>query len=97
VLHYNKLDRRIEDGDIVVLDVGGQYSGYAADVTRTLPASGKFTPRQREIYDIVLGAQNAALAALKPGMSIAGEGPNSLQRIATEPTHDIHGLSHHLG
>ena len=111
VLHYNKLDRRIEDGDIVVLDVGGQYSGYAADVTRTLPASGKFTPRQREIYDIVLGAQNAALAALKPGMTIAGEGPNSLQRIATEyiNTHGqdkqgrplgryyIHGLSHHLG
>jgi len=111
VLHYNKLDRRIEDGDIVVLDVAGQYSGYAADITRTLPANGKFTPRQREIYEIVLGAQNAALAALKPGMTITGQGQNSLQRIATEYINShgkdkeghplgryyIHGLSHHIG
>jgi Xaa-Pro aminopeptidase len=111
VLHYNKLDRRIEDGDIIVLDVAGQYSGYAADITRTLPANGKFTPRQREIYEIVLGAQNAALAALKPGMTIGGQGANSLQRIATEYINShgkdkegrtlgryyIHGLSHHIG
>ena len=48
-LHYDKLSRKIEDGDIVVLDVAAQYSGYAADITRTLPANGKFTPRQREI------------------------------------------------
>jgi Xaa-Pro aminopeptidase len=111
VLHYNKLDRKMDDGEIVVLDVAGQYSGYAADITRTLPANGKFTPRQREIYEIVLGAQNAALAALKPGMTITGQGPNSLQRIATEYINShgkdkegrtlgryyIHGLSHHIG
>ena len=66
-LHYDKLSRKIQDGDIVVLDVGAQYSGYAADITRTLPANGKFTPRQREVYEIVLGAQNAALAAMHPG------------------------------
>src|SRR6202011_1433581 len=72
-LHYDKLSRRIEDGDIVVLDVGAQYSGYSADITRTLPANGKYTPRQREIYDIVLGAQNAALAALKPGMDFRSQ------------------------
>jgi Xaa-Pro aminopeptidase len=111
VLHYNKLDREIDGGDIVVLDVAGQYSGYAADITRTLPADGKFTPRQREIYEIVLGAQNAALAALKPGMTIGGQGPASLQKIATDYINShgkdkegrplgryyIHGLSHHLG
>ena len=111
VLHYNKLDRKIEDGDIVVLDVGGQYSGYAADITRTLPANGKFTARQREIYEIVLGAQNAALAALKPGMSNVGMGANSLQRIAMEYINShgkdkegrslgryyLHGLSHPIG
>ena len=67
-LHYDKLSRKIQDGDIVVMDVGAQYSGYAADITRTIPANGKFTPRQREIYEIVLGAQNAALAAMKPGV-----------------------------
>jgi len=69
-LHYDRLSRKIEDGDIVVLDVGAQYAGYSADITRTLPANGKFTARQLEIYNIVLGAQNAALAALKPGMEL---------------------------
>jgi Xaa-Pro aminopeptidase len=111
VLHYNKLDRRIEDGDIVLLDVGGQYSGYASDITRTIPANGKFTPRQREIYEIVLGAQNAAMAALKPGMTLGGKDETSLQKIAMEyiDSHGkdkegrslgryyIHGLSHHVG
>src|SRR5579864_4156256 len=82
VLHYNKLDRRIEDGDIVLLDVAGQYSGYASDITRTIPASGKFSPRQREIYEIVLGAQNAAMEALKPGMTLGGKDATSLQKIA---------------
>jgi Xaa-Pro aminopeptidase len=84
VLHYNKLDRQIDGGEVVLLDVAGQYSGYAADITRTLPADGKFTSRQREIYEIVLGAQNAALAALKPGMTLGGQGPTSLQKIATD-------------
>src|ERR1700733_10049804 len=72
VLHYDKLSRKIEDGDIVVLDVGAQYSGYSADITRTVPANGKFTARQREIYEIVLGAQNAAIAAVKPGATLYG-------------------------
>ena len=111
VLHYNKLDRKIDGGDVVLLDVAGQYSGYAADITRTLPADGKFSPRQREIYDIVLGAQNAALAALKPGMTLGGQGPTSLQKIAMDYLNShgkdkegrslgryyIHGLSHHMG
>ena len=90
VLHYNKLTRRIEDGDIVLMDVGGQYSGYASDITRTLPANGKFTPRQREIYEIVLGAQNAAMEAVKPGMTLGGQGPTSLQKIAMDYI-DSHG------
>jgi Xaa-Pro aminopeptidase len=110
-LHYDKLSRKIEDGDIVVLDVGAQYSGYSADITRTLPANGKFTPRQREIYEIVLGAQNAAIAAAKPGSQLCRAGKNSLFKIAYDyiNTHGkdkqgrplgqyfIHGLSHHIG
>src|SRR5262249_4555995 len=80
-LHYCSVGREIQDGDIVVLDVGAQYAGYAADITRTLPANGKFTPRQREIYEIVLGAENAALAALKPGEDMCGKGKQSLFRI----------------
>src|SRR5437016_11820007 len=110
-LHYDKLSRKIEDGDIVVLDVGAQYSGYSADITRTIPANGKFTPRQREIYEIVLGAQNAALAALKPGMDFCNINGKSVQKIAYAyiDTHGkdlhgkslgpyfIHGLGHHIG
>jgi Xaa-Pro aminopeptidase len=110
-LHYDKLSRKIEDGDIVVMDVAAQYSGYAADITRTIPANGKFTPRQREIYDIVLGAQNAALAALKPGMSLGRGGSGSLYQIAYDYINshgkDLegrslgryfpHGLGHHIG
>ncbi|HXQ25071.1 MAG TPA: aminopeptidase P family protein [Candidatus Acidoferrales bacterium] len=110
VLHYSALDGEIKDGDVVVIDVGGEYGGYAADITRTLPASGKFTPRQREIYDIVLGAQNAALAAVKPGALLYGP-KGSLQQIVTDyinahgkdkegrplGRYYPHGVSHHLG
>jgi Xaa-Pro aminopeptidase len=106
VLHYDALNNEIKDGDVVVLDVAGEYGGYAADITRTLPANGKFTPRQREIYDIVLGAQNAALAATKPGVR-----PAELDQIARNyiSSHGkdlhgnslgqyfIHGLGHGLG
>src|SRR5437660_5368139 len=81
-LHYDKLDRKIADGDIVVLDVGAQFSGYSADITRTLPANGKFSARQREIYDIVLGAQNAAIAAIKPGANFFRDDKQSLFTIA---------------
>ena len=111
VLHYSGLRAQIKDGDVVVLDVAGQYSGYSADITRTLPASGRFTPRQREIYEIVLGAQNAALAAVKPGMSLTRTGHNSLYKIAYDYINShgkdkdgrplgryfIHGLGHHIG
>jgi len=111
VLHYDKLSRKVVDGDIVVLDVGAQYSGYAADITRTLPANGKFTPRQREIYEIVLGAQEAALKALKPGMDMCRKGNKSVYKIAYDyiDTHGkdqhgkslgqyfIHGLGHNIG
>ena len=110
VLHYSGLNDEIKDGDVVVIDVGGEYGGYAADITRTLPANGKFTARQREIYNIVLGAQNAALAAVKPGAKLYG-GSDSLQQIVTAyfgahgqdkegrslSRYYIHGISHHLG
>jgi Xaa-Pro aminopeptidase len=67
VLHYDKNSRRMEAGDVVVVDIGAEYSGYSADVTRTYPVSGKFSPRQREIYQIVLDAQKAAIAEVRPG------------------------------
>jgi Xaa-Pro aminopeptidase len=109
VLHYDALKNEIKDGDVVVIDVAGEYGGYAADITRTLPANGKFTARQREIYEIVLGAQNAALAAIKPGAMLMG--PKSVHQAAYDYInthgHDLHGntlgsyffhgVGHHLG
>jgi Xaa-Pro aminopeptidase len=70
VLHYDKSRRRMEEGDLVVMDIGAEYSYYSADVTRTIPVSGRFTKRQREIYELVVGAQEAALAAVKPGNTL---------------------------
>jgi len=110
-LHYDKLSRKIEDGDIVVLDVGAQYSGYSADITRTLPANGKFSARQREIYDIVLGAQNAAMATLKPGVDLCKKGGHSAYKVSYDYINShgkdlhgkslgqyyIHGLGHDIG
>jgi Xaa-Pro aminopeptidase len=66
-----------------VMDAAAECDGYAADITRTVPASGAFSVRQREIYKIVLGAQQAVIAAVKPGMQLAvKDGPASLYRIA---------------
>ncbi len=110
-LHYDKLSRKIQDGDIVVMDVAAQYSGYAADITRTIPANGKFTPRQREIYDIVLAAQEAAIHALRPGMDMCRKGDKSVYKIAYDYINShgkdqngkplgqyfIHGLGHPIG
>src|SRR5580704_2829465 len=109
VVHYMANRRRMDAGEVVVMDVGAECSDYASDVTRTVPANGKFSARQREIYEIVLGAQKAAIAAVKPGVRMRGD--VSLQQIAFDyiNTHGkdlhgeplgkyfTHGLSHHVG
>ncbi|MEX1138541.1 MAG: aminopeptidase P N-terminal domain-containing protein [Bacteroidota bacterium] len=69
VLHYNGVRRRINGGDLILADCGAEYHGYATDVTRTWPANGKFSAPQREIYEIVLRAQKAAMAMMRPGVS----------------------------
>jgi Xaa-Pro aminopeptidase len=110
ILHYMANRRRVDSGEVVLMDVGAECSGYATDVTRTVPTNGKFSRRQREIYDIVLGAQKAAIAAIKPGVRMRGE-PKSLYEIAMQyiNTHGkdlhgdplgkyfTHGLGHHVG
>jgi Xaa-Pro aminopeptidase len=65
--HYETNNRRMNAGDVVVMDVGAAYQGYAADVTRTIPVSGKFTPEQRAVYQLVRDAQAAAEKVAKPG------------------------------
>jgi Xaa-Pro aminopeptidase len=66
-LHYRDADRFMQAGELLLMDVGASYRGYAADVTRTFPVGGTFSPRQREIYEIVLGAQIAAEQLARPG------------------------------
>ena len=99
ILHYDQNTRRMEGGDVVVVDVGAEYSGYSADVTRTYPVSGKFTARQREIYQIVLDAQKAALAKVKPGATIRGIHEAAVSHIRSKgyEKYFIHGTSHHIG
>ena len=67
VLHYTENNARMEDGDLVLIDAGCEYQGYAADITRTFPVNGKFSEPQRALYDLVLKSQLAAIAAVKPG------------------------------
>ncbi len=93
ILHYSANQRRMDRGEVVVMDAAAQCADYASDITRTVPVGGKFTPRQREIYQIVLGAQKAAIAALKPGVRMAGPG-DSLTKIVRDYM-DAHGRDQH--
>jgi Xaa-Pro aminopeptidase len=67
VLHYRESGRKMEAGDLLLVDAAGSYQGYTGDITRTYPINGTFTPAQREIYEIVLAAQEAGIKAAKAG------------------------------
>ncbi|MFY9551994.1 MAG: aminopeptidase P N-terminal domain-containing protein [Thermoanaerobaculia bacterium] len=67
ILHYDQSNRQMKDGEVLLNDSGAEYGLYATDITRTYPVNGRFSPEQRAIYDIVLGAQKAAMAVVKPG------------------------------
>jgi Xaa-Pro aminopeptidase len=69
-LHYVKNDKQCRDGDLVLIDFGAEYANYAADVTRTVPVSGQFSKRQKDVYNAVLKVQKAAIRLLKPGKRI---------------------------
>ncbi len=112
VLHYSADSNTMKAGDVVVIDAAGEYSMYAADITRTLPIGGHFTLRQREIYDIVLGAQEAAIAAFQSGKShLRRNTEASLDQVARDYINShgkdlhgqplgqyfIHGLGHYIG
>lgn len=70
VLHYDENNKVIEDGQMVLIDLGSAYGNYSADISRTFPINGKFSPRQKEIYNTVLAAQDLVIANAKPGMTI---------------------------
>ena len=67
ILHYIENNARLQDGDLVLIDAGAEYDCYASDITRTFPVNGRFSPEQRALYQIVLDAQQAAIAAAQPG------------------------------
>lgn len=70
ILHYTENECEMRDGDLVLIDAGCEYKGYAGDITRTFPVNGKFTQAQREIYDIVLESLETSLRLYRPGTSI---------------------------
>jgi Xaa-Pro aminopeptidase len=112
VLHYSENSAAMKPGEVVVIDAAAECSMYAADITRTLPVSGHFTARQREIYDIVLGAQQSAIDAFQSGKSVLyGDSDASLTKIAKDyirahgkdlhgqplDQYFTHGIGHYIG
>ncbi|MDX1448305.1 MAG: aminopeptidase P N-terminal domain-containing protein [Acidimicrobiia bacterium] len=70
VLHYIENDRQIEDGDLILIDAAAEIDMFSSDITRTFPANGKFTPAQRAVYEVVLAAERAGIAAARPGSTL---------------------------
>lgn len=99
VLHYHANDCPLRDGDLLVIDSGAAFGGYASDVTRTLAVSGRFTARQRLVYDTVLRAQSAAIRACRPGthMSAVDRAARKIIEAAGFGDFFSHGIGHHLG
>lgn len=110
VLHYIQNDKPQVKNDLLLMDCGAEYHGYSADVTRTIPPSGKFSPAQRQIYELVLAAQEAAFKECKPGQEF--QAPHAAaQKVITEGLLKLgiiktaedtrkyfpHGTSHYLG
>lgn len=111
-LHYEESQRQIQNGDLLLMDVGAEYNYYTADITRTIPANGKFSAEQAKIYQIVLDASEASMKVIKPGaklpeVHLAGTKviKDGLKRLGliTDTSGDqykiwfMHGVSHWLG
>ncbi|MBT8185415.1 MAG: M24 family metallopeptidase, partial [Eudoraea sp.] len=110
ILHYIENNKTQVGNDLVLMDLGAEYHGYTADVTRTIPANGKFTKEQKLIYDIVYEAQEAGIKASKVGASfqapgkaaraVVAKGLKDLGIVSTDQearTYFPHGTSHYLG
>lgn len=99
ILHYDENKRQTKGGDLVVMDVGAEYKGYSADVTRTIPVSGKFTKAQKEVYEVVLKAQKEVIQMVKPGLPIRDLDARA-RAVITEAGYGEfirHGVTHPLG
>ncbi|MCR5611337.1 MAG: aminopeptidase P N-terminal domain-containing protein [Clostridiales bacterium] len=110
MMHYGTNHCEVKDGSLILLDLGVKYENYCSDITRTYPANGKFSPRQREFYELVLKANEAVAAAAKPGVTtrdlndiarkVLGEGLVAMGMIADVSEvgkYYMHGVSHAIG
>jgi Xaa-Pro aminopeptidase len=82
VLHYSANNARCKDGELVLIDAGCEFDGYASDITRTWPVNGRFSAPQKRLYELVLAAQSAALKAIAPGLPYAGAHEAAVQVLA---------------
>ncbi len=98
-LHYNENRRRMEPGELLLMDVGAELDYYTADITRTVPVDGRFTDRQRQVYETVLAAQQAAIEVVKPGVTLREVHAAASAVIADAGfgKYFIHYTSHYLG
>ena len=81
ILHYVENNMPLKDGDLILIDAGAEYQGYASDITRTFPVNGKFTPAQREVYDVVLDVQNQCIEATKTGNTVKARQELSIELL----------------
>ena len=95
-LHYRRNDRQLEQGDVLLIDAGCEYGYYASDITRTFPVGGTFSAAQRSVYEIVLAAQDASIAAVRPGATLADVHDASV-RVLTQGMLDLGLLDAGLG
>ncbi len=110
ILHYSKNNCMTKDGDLVLVDCGAQYGWYCGDITRTFPVNGKYTPLQKQIYDIVLEGQRRVIKTIKPGVKFSKLNETlkefyfeELKNLGLVSSHEevskyyFHGVSHYLG
>ncbi|MBW9169976.1 aminopeptidase P family protein [Clostridium estertheticum] len=110
ILHYVKNDSELQDGKLVLFDLGAQYKYYNADISRTFPINGKYTERQKQVYNVVLRAQEAVTAIAKPGILFSVLNETAKEVLAAGcielglikepselPKYYFHGVSHYLG
>lgn len=97
--HYFDNNGRLEKGDLLVMDVGAEVDGYSADVTRTIPVSGTFTPEQAEVYAVVLETEKELIAMVRPGMTYSEIDRAAMQMIREKGYGDyiLHGVTHPIG
>lgn len=88
ILHYTENESELRDGDLLLIDAGAEYAGYAGDITRTFPVNGRFSAEQKALYNVVLAAQEAALATLKPGSDMA-HALKATAKVLTEGLADL--------